>query len=147
MKRRILTILCLICMLMNLIVFPVSAATSGDCGENATWSLSDSGVLTISGSGAIRDYIYEGANLWPLIKAPWREYSSKVKKIVISSGITRIGDNAFCCLPNMTSVSIPNTVTAIGDGAFSDNKSLNRVIIPNSVITIEKYAFKNCSNL
>ena len=147
MKRRLLIALCLLCMLMNLLVFSVSAETSGDCGDNATWSLSDDGVLTISGSGAIRDYIYEGANLWPNIKAPWREHSSKVKKIVINSGITSIGDNAFCCLPNVTTVSIPSTVAVIGEAAFCDNKSLNNVIIPNSVTTIEKNAFKNCKNL
>ena len=64
MKRRLLIGLCLICMLMNLLAFSVSAETSGDCGDNSTWSLSGGGVLTISGTGAIRDYIYEGANLW-----------------------------------------------------------------------------------
>lgn len=147
MKRRLLTGLCLICMLMNLLVFSVSAETSGDCGDNATWSLSDDGVLTISGSGAIRDYIYEGANLWPRIKAPWRGHSSKVKKIVINSGITRIGDNAFCCLPNVTSVSIPGTVVSIGQAAFCDDSSLDNVTIPNSVTTIEKSAFNGCRAL
>ena len=147
MKRRLLIVLCLLCMLMNLLVFSVSAEASGDCGDNATWSLSDDGVLTISGTGAVRDYIYEGASLWPLIKAPWRSHSSRVKKIVINSGITRIGDNAFCCLPNVTTVSIPSTVTVIGEAAFCDNKSLNNVIVPNSVTTIEKSAFKNCTSL
>ena len=70
-------------MLMSLLVFPVSAETSGDCGNNATWSLSGAGVLTISGSGAISNYIYEGWEEWPDIKAPWREHASNVKKIVI----------------------------------------------------------------
>lgn len=147
MKRRLLIALCLLCMLMNLLVFSVSAETSGDCGDNATWSLSDDGVLTISGSGAIRDYIYEGANLWPNIKAPWRKDASKIKKVVISSGITRIGDNAFCCLPNVTSVSIANTVTSIGQAAFCDMKALTQITIPESVADIEKSAFKQCKSL
>ena len=147
MKRRLLTVLCLICMLMNLLAFSVSAEASGDCGDNATWSLSDGGVLTISGTGTIRDYIYEGANLWPLIKAPWREHSSKIKKIVINSGITSIGDNAFCCLPNVTSVSIPGTVVSIGQAAFCNDSSLDNVTIPNSVTTIEQSAFKGCRAL
>lgn len=147
MKKRFLIVICLLCILMNLLTFSVSAETSGDCGDNATWSLSDAGVLTISGSGAIRDYIYSGANLWPLIIAPWRNHSSKVKKIVINPGITSIGDNAFCCLPNVTTVSIPGTVTVIGQAAFCDNTSLNNVTVPNSVTTIEKSAFKNCKSL
>ena len=147
MKRRLLIALCLLCMLMNLLVFSVSAETSGDCGDNATWSLSDDGVLTISGSGAIRDYIYEGANLWPLIKAPWRKYASKVKKVVVNSGITRIGDNAFCCLPNVTSVSIANTVTSIGQAAFCDMKALTQITIPESVVDVEQSLFNRCTSL
>ncbi len=144
MKRKILIILCLVYLLTNSLVFPASAANAGKCGDNATWSLSASGVLTISGSGEIMDYIYEGANLWPLIKAPWRSNASQVKKIVINSGITKIGDNAFCCLPNVTSVSIPNTVTVIGQAAFCEDKNLENVKIPNSVTTIETSAFKDC---
>lgn len=145
MKRKLLIVLCLAYLLTNCLVFSASAASSGECGDNATWSLSDSGVLTISGSGEIMDYIYEGANLWPLIKAPWRSKASQVKKIVINSGITKIGDNAFCCLPNVTSVSIPDTVTVIGQAAFCEDESLNNVKIPNSVTTIEKSAFKHCN--
>lgn len=147
MKRRLLIVLCLLCMLMNLLVFSVSAETSGDCGDNATWSLSDGGVLTISGTGAIRDYIYEGANLWPLIKAPWRDYASKVKKVVVNSGITRIGDNAFCCLPNVTSVSIANTVTSIGQAAFCDMKALTKITLPESVTEVEQSLFNRCKSL
>ena len=29
---------------------------SGNCGEDVTWTLDDSGLLTISGSGAMADY-------------------------------------------------------------------------------------------
>ena len=147
MKRRALVILCLVSILVGLLSFPVSAKASGDCGDNATWSLSSSGVLTISGSGDIRDCIYEGAERWPNIKAPWRKNAEKVKKIVIAPGITRIGDYAFCCLPNVTSVSIPDTVTSIGQGAFCYDGSLDHVAVPDSVETIEKSAFKKCSSL
>lgn len=147
MKRRLLTGLCLICLLMNLCPVFVHAEEGGECGENATWFLSDDGVLTISGSGPIREYIYEGADIWPLNKAPWREYYAKVKKIVINSGITRISDNAFCCLPNVTSVSIPDTVTSIGQAAFCDDISLNNVVVPNSVTSMEKSIFRNCKSL
>ncbi len=147
MKRKVLAFFCLVCILVNLLAFPVSAKASGDCGDNATWSLSSSGVLTISGSGDIRDYIYEGAEHWPNIKAPWRKNAEKVKKIVIAPGITRIGDYAFCCLPNVTSVSIPDTVTSIGQGAFCYDGSLDHVAVPDSVETIGKSAFKKCSSL
>ena len=140
----------LILFLFSLTLIPLSvgaAQNKGDCGDSAKWELSNSGVLTISGTGAIRDYIYEGASLWPNIKAPWRDQAEKITKIVIESGITRIGDNAFCCLPNVTSVSIPNTVTSIGQAAFCDDKNLNNVVFPNSVTDMETGILKRCSAL
>ena len=147
MKRGLLIILCLLCMLINLLAFSVSAETPGDYDDNTTWSLSDAGVLTISGSGAIRDYIYSGANLWPLIKAPWRNHASKIKEVVVQSGITRIGDNAFCCLPNVTSVSIADTVTSIGQAAFCDMTALTQITLPDSVVEVEKNLFHGCKSL
>ena len=129
---------------------PASAATSGTCGENAKWKISGS-TLTISGSGAMEDYIYSGYELPGNEMAPWRDDQTgsnpNIKKIVIKSGITRIGDNAFCCLPNVTSVSIPNTVTSIGQAAFCDIKKLSTVTIPNSVTELERSTFNRCSGL
>jgi len=147
MKRRLWILLCIICMLIRVIPISVSAESFGDCGDSATWSLSDSGVLTISGSGSISDYIYSGASLWPFVKAPWRDYASKITKIVINPGITSIGENAFCCLTNVTSVSIPNTVTSIGQAAFADNTRLETITIPDSVTKIEQSAFIRCRAL
>ena len=34
----------------------VSAATSGTCGANVTWTLDDEGTLTISGQGDMKSY-------------------------------------------------------------------------------------------
>lgn len=147
MKRRLLTVLCLISILASMLTFSVSAEASGECGDNTTWLLNDSGVLMISGSGAIRDYIYEGADLWPNNKAPWRKYASKIKKVIVGAGITRIGDNAFCCLTNVTSVSIANTVTSIGQAAFCDMKALTQISIPDSVTEMEKSVFSGCKSL
>ncbi len=147
MTRRLLTVFFLLCILMNLLAFSVSAETSGDCGDNATWSLDDSGVLTISGTGAMKDYIYSGYDPSFSKRAPWRKNSSAVKQIVIEPGITSIGDNAFCCLPNLTTVSIPDTVTSIGESAFCRNDILNNVTIPDSVTVIEKGAFNECKKL
>jgi hypothetical protein len=35
-----------------------SSATSGKCGDNLTWELSDDGVLTISGTGDMHNYAW-----------------------------------------------------------------------------------------
>ena len=35
---------------------PVSAETSGSCGDNLAWTLDDEGTLTISGTGEMENY-------------------------------------------------------------------------------------------
>ena len=66
---------------------------------NVTWSL-ENNTLTISGSGAMKDYIYE--------TAPWHTYSSEeIKAVVIGEGVTNIGDYAFDGCVNLTLIYIP----------------------------------------
>ena len=152
----------LIALLMGL---SANAETSGTCGPNLTWHLTDDGVLTISGKGEMYDYSYRN-------EAPWGKYNINriIKRIIIGDGITTIGSSAFdrcffltsVTIPNsvttiggfvfsgcsaLTSVTIPNSVTEIGDYAFTDCRSLTSVTIPNSVTTIGGCAFRVCTNL
>ena len=106
---------------------------SGTCGDNLTWKLTDDGVLTISGSGDMADYLYADA--------PWYSYRSDVQEIVIVGGVTSIGSYAFCECSNLTKVSIPDTVISIGSHAFFDCDGLTDVAIPSSVTSIGDDAF------
>ena len=108
--------------------------------DNLTWKLDADGTLTISGTGAMKDYNYHG-NRSPVCN------NSKVKKIVIEDGVTSIGNDAFYNCTSLTSITIPNSVTSIGAYAFSNCSSLTNITIPNSVTSIENYAFRNCSSL
>ena len=56
-------------------------------------------------------------------------------KVVIPSGITNIGSNAFGHYANLTSVVIPDTVTNIGAWAFQMN-GITNINIPDSVTSI-----------
>ena len=115
---------------------------SGNCGangSNVTWKLTSDGTLTISGTGKMADYEWNGA--------PWARACSEITSIVIEDGVTSIGDYAFPFCTSLTSVTIPDTVTVIGHGAFRDCTSLTSVTIPNSVTSIGIYAFFNCSSL
>ena len=86
------------------------ADDSGSCGENVTYSfVSSTGTLTISGTGAMKDYNTSNS-------APW--YYLSIKKVVINNGVTSIGDYAFSECTGLTSVTIPNSVTSIGSDAF-----------------------------
>ena len=123
----------LIALLMGL---SAKAESSGTCGPNLKWHLTDDGVLTITGNGEMDDYY---------IFSPWRD--SGVKRIIIGNRVTTIGQAAFSGCSSLTSVTIPNSVTTINDDAFSDCSSLTSVTIPNSVTTIEGKAFEECTNL
>ena len=65
--------------------------------------------------------------------------NKKIKKVVISNGITRIDYKAFFN-NNLTSIIIPNSVTSIGYEAFMSNNLIN-IEIPNSVTSISGSAF------
>ncbi len=123
------------------------AESSGTCGENLTWTLSDEGVLTISGTGAMEDFIVYFGATGAESTTPWRDNLSAIKSSVIESGVTSIGEGAFWGCSSLTSVTIPNSVTSIGYRAFYDCSSLTSVTIPNSVTSIGGSAFANCSGL
>ena len=63
------------------------------------------------------------------------------KSVTIPSGVTSIGDYAFCYCDKLTSVTIPSTVTSIEEGAFAECSGLKSVTIPSSVKSIGYAAF------
>ena len=100
------------------------------------WSLTEAGVLTISGKGVIPSYTAG-------TPAPWS--GENVYTVIIEDGVTAIGDHAFY-QSDALSVYIPDSVTSIGQNAFSGSR-LVAVTIPGSVRTIEKGAFADCEDL
>ena len=104
-----------------------------------TWTLSDDGTLTISGTD-MPNYNYPDY-------APWYSQRDKIQKVVIGNGVTNIGNYAFYYCYRLTSVTIPNSVTCIGDYAFIGCSNLTSVTIPISVTSIGDYTFSGCSSL
>ena len=115
---------------------------SGTCGSNATWNLNEStGVLTISGTGAMNDYS-------DATSVPWTDYVSRgITSIEIGEGITTVGDYAFINCFKCTSVSLPETLISIGETAFCRCTTLPIITIPKKVTTIGGDAFSACSSL
>ena len=146
LKKRLLSILLAAVMVLTMLplglvdtAYAAETANSGTCGDNVTWRLSDDGVLTISGTGDMADFEWDGT--------PWCSVSSQVKSVVIKDGVTSIGDCAFGGCISLTSVSIPDGVSSIGFAAFESCSLLTGVTIPNSVTGIGDYAFGYCSSL
>ena len=123
----------------------------GSCGTNATWQLADTDgngtyeTLTISGSGTMQNYSYTTVDgLWRT-NAPWGW--QELTTVIVSDGITSIGDYAFIGAQNVKSVTIGNSVTTIGRGAINHCDQLTTVTLPASVTSIGVGAFENCQAL
>ena len=147
LKKRLLSILLAAVMVLTMLplglvdtAYAATVVDSGTCGDNVTWRLSDDGVLTISGTGAMQDYNYYNNY------APWYSVRSQVKSVVIERGVTSIGEYAFYGCYAL-SVTIPDSVTSIGSGAFSGCDSLTSVTIPGSVTSFGSGAFDSCDAL
>lgn len=179
MKKRGIGLLLVLCMLMSMFTampMTASAATSGTCGSNLTWTLDDNGALTISGTGDMWDWNYDN-------RAPWNDIRNNVKTAIIEIGVTSIDSMAFYDCDSLTNVSISSSITSIGDMAFRYCSSLTSInvdignqyysslngnlydknqtlliqyaigkkdtsfSIPNSVTSIGDSAFWSCDNL
>ena len=114
----------------------ITAATVR-CGDSITWTLDDSGNLTLSGSGEMWNYGYD--------TSPFKDY--EIRKATIEDGITSIGDYVFAGCRGLTELTLPNSVTSIGGGAFAYCSGLTELILPNSVMIIGDGAFAYCSGL
>ena len=136
MKRKItiLTIAFLSSMLMYANAF---AAATGRCGDSITWTLDDSGNLTLSGSGEMWNNGYDDS--------PFKDY--EIRKATVKYGITSIGESAFLGCRGMTELTLPNSVTSIADDAFHGCRGLTELTLPNSVTSIGDGAFSGCSGL
>ena len=62
--------------------------------------------------------------------------SLKLKKIVIPSSVTSIGNSVFQNCSSLQSITIPSGVTSIGELAFQNCSSLQSITIPESVTSI-----------
>ena len=114
---------------------PYCAASWGSYGENITWTLTPDGLLTLSGSGPMKD------NLGHF------KYDQTIKEVVIEEGITTVGGTAFSGCRSIQRVTLPTTVTSIGLQAFYACSGLKEITLPNNLTTIENSAFAYCSSL
>ena len=97
---------------------------AGVCGDDLTWHLEkNSGVLTISGTGAMYDYSEQRP-------APWTPVADEVKSIVLpeADSFTHIGNYAFAACQSVKSMIFYNNEVTIGEGAFA-SETKTRLII------------------
>ena len=73
--------------------------------------------------------------------------NKKLKKVVISSSVKKIGKNAFSGCTNLKTVKMGKNVEIIGDKAFYGCKKLGKITLPAQVKKIGKQAFAGCKKL
>lgn len=125
---------------MAVVPYVVNAAASGTIRPGMEWVLDgDTGILTVSGTGAIPSYRYSDS--------PWYAYRESIRGIVVSEGITEVGERAFYWATNCTSVTLPSSLTAIREYGFNNLRALEQITLPENLRTIEFCAFSECPAL
>lgn len=133
---------------VQLVVEPGAKLTGGAAGDGSgvTWQLTENTddpstyTLTIRGSGAMEDYLMSGHQ-------PWRSFRDQITSVVVSPGVTSIGNLAFTRFSKLIHVDIADSVVSIGEGVFSECSSLTNITVPQSVTYIGVNAFDSCTNL
>ena len=116
----------------------VAIIANGKCGENLTWMLDETGLLTIESTGAMEDYSSAGAT-------PWAEYRTMITSAEISEGITSLGKYSLWNFSNLTNLVIPSTITTIK--TYTIRVPLTSLVIPEGIKSIEQNAICWCPNL
>lgn len=133
---------------VHLVVEPGAKLTGGAAGDGSgvTWQLTENTddpstyKLTISGSGAMEDFPFGSYQ-------PWYSFHDQITSVVVSPGVTSIGQCAFSRFAKLTHVDIADSVISIGWDAFYYCSSLTNITIPQSVTYIGPLAFFHCTNL
>ncbi len=144
MKKSFIRHLAFLLVMVSVIgMFAVSAmaadvVASGKCGDNVTFTLTDDGTLTISGTGEMEI---------DMSGAPWRSHRDSIKTVVINEGVTNVAEAAFWNYPAIKTVKLPNSLKSIGSMAFYVCNSLESIDIPDGVTEIGEWAFRDCTSL
>lgn len=133
---------------VQLVVEPGAKLTGGAAGDGSgvTWQLTENTddpstyTLTIRGSGAMEDYLMSS-------NQPWCSFRKQITSVVVSPGVTSIGNLAFALSRNIIHVDIADSVVSIGEQAFFKCSSLTNITVPQSVTYIDANAFDSCTHL
>lgn len=99
--------------------------------------------IVLTGEGAMKSYPN------PRIQ-PWfepRNGNQSCEKLVLSEGITSIGQQAFYDMQNLKEILLPESLKEIQGSAFFRNPALEAVVFPPNLETIADNAFTQCGSL
>lgn len=124
MRKKLLSILLVLSLMLALVPAAFAAEpASGTCGaegdgSNVIWTLDETGLLTISGTGKIASGT--GGSIWS---------DKPVLAVDIRSGVTGVGKDAFYGCDDLQVISLPDTVTQLDDNAFGNCPALSDILV------------------
>lgn len=111
----------------------------GSCGTGVHWTLYESGLMILSGSGKMGSYSFNSR--------PWQNYLDRITCVIIEDGVTEVGSYSFYECMNLKQAVISGGITEISSSLFSGCSGLEAVTLPDGLVAIESAAFQNCSSL
>lgn len=139
---RVISAVCIAVLLFSVLALAYLGAKKLGIIDGISWTLSESGVLVISGSGEIKDFDPKDLDEWHELPT-----GQSVTEIIIKDGITSVGDYAFYKCSKVTKVTLPDSLRDIGAFAFQDCTGISELSIPDGVTEIGKGAFYGCNSL
>lgn len=176
MKKRILSLLLVLLMVMTLvptaalatksdtdiayavtggnIYFDQATGTITDCDESVTEATIPAEINGVA-VNSIGWGSFNGCSILTSITLPnsitsiggYAFEGTGITSIELPTSLTIIDMFAFCNCTTLTSITIPGSVTSIGKYAFKGCAGLVSVTLPDSVTSIRQNAFQNCTGL
>lgn len=109
-------------------------------GSSASYRLSDTGILSVYGSGSLPQYSSWGS-------CPWYSKVKDITEIIISGKIDTLQHNNFGACTNVTKITILDGVKNLILSPFANCTSLTSIKIPSSVSNISYLSFQGCNKL
>lgn len=129
---------------------------TGKCGDHLSYFIIVNGQdeeninkykLLIEGTGEMYNYRLTDI-MNHVLNTPWNQYKLQINELILTEGITKIGDYAFAFCEITGELSLPNSLCIIGEGAFEwCDKLTGNLFISNNVKSIGKKAFSFCTGL
>ena len=130
--KRILVLLLALLMALPTVFFAAAAQTEivarGKYGAKINWTLDAQGTLTVTGNGNMD--VYSGNASISSI-SPWCG-DSRIKTVVVSTGIKTVGAGLFLGCENLKTVVLPESLTKVYALAFAGCSALQYVFFAGS---------------
>lgn len=116
----------------------VSVVAKGSLSDTVHWAINANGRLRVYGQGDAPGIFAQ---------CQFTDYNSKIKSVLIDSGITAVGTTFLRGLTNMHTLTIADTVKTISGYICYQCSNLVTVNLPEGLEKIDLFAFCECTSL